>query len=229
MRSPDSYRLRLTRRDLLKTGAGAAALAALPRTRFVTLGHAPEPVPPIDDPRVKALAMRALESAKSAGAVYADVRLTYNHYVRLKYDLGLASPDESLTVGVRALVDGYWGFAASPTWSVEEMARLGREAVHQAKANTLGKPRVVEFAPAPVATGHWATPMKRDPFSVPVSEVRDFLGGLEFYAQRKRNRRADAQAEFRLVEKAFGSTEGSYCTQQLYNTGSHLVVTADIP
>ncbi|MBX6331120.1 MAG: hypothetical protein IRY91_04665, partial [Gemmatimonadaceae bacterium] len=61
----------------MKTGATVAAAAAVPRPLLVQLGRTWEPVPPIEDPRLKELAARGPAAARGAGATYADVRLTY--------------------------------------------------------------------------------------------------------------------------------------------------------
>src|SRR5690606_4783141 len=122
-----------------------------------------EPVPPVSDPRVKELALRAMEAARAAGAAYADVRLTHTR----TRSIGVrdVSDQERLAVGVRALVDGYWGFASGPVWSTEEMVRLGREAVYQAQVGAAGPKRFVELAPTPpVRDGHWDMPVEIDPF-----------------------------------------------------------------
>ncbi|HEX6537317.1 MAG TPA: TldD/PmbA family protein [Gemmatimonadaceae bacterium] len=213
-----------TRRTLLKAGALAAAAAAVPRPLLAQIGRHAEPLPPIEDPRLKALAARALETARAAGASYADVRLTHTRdrqfHPQLTYD------DESMEVGVRALVDGYWGFASGPVWSPDEMARLGREAVHQAKVNALGKPRVVELAPAPVvASGHWEMPVAIDPFAISPFEVQDDLTGLGLYTARNPIAKVtDNVASAQVQEKAFASTAGSYCTQRCYRTDGALTV-----
>src|SRR5690606_41894836 len=125
---------------------GAAALAALPRPLRAGLGELGPALPPlVQSAEVKELALRAVEAARSAGAAYADVRLT-----RTRTGVGMAD-SERLTVGVRALVDGYWGFASSRVWNPEEMARLGRSAVENAGAATLvGTAPAVELAPAAV-------------------------------------------------------------------------------
>src|ERR1044072_7519378 len=113
----------ITRRSFLKTGATVATAMAVPRPLLGVLRRAGR-----DDVPLKDLAFRALEAARGAGAGYADVRLTHDWDRRIRPD---AVEDlESMTVGVRALVDGYWGFASGPVWSPDEMVRLGREAVH---------------------------------------------------------------------------------------------------
>jgi TldD protein len=121
---------------------------------------------------------------------------------------------------VRALVDGYWGFASGPVWSLPEMARLGREAVHQAKTNALGKPRPVELAPAPtVPDGHWVMPVKIDPFELPPVEIQDFLKSLEIFTKRTPGTAIGSnQCNLLKQEKVFGSSAGSYFTQRRYLT-----------
>ncbi|HEX6535958.1 MAG TPA: TldD/PmbA family protein [Gemmatimonadaceae bacterium] len=214
----------ITRRRFLEAGALAAAATALPRPLLAQLGRHPEPLPPIEDPRLQALASRALETARAAGAVYADVRLT--HTRERRFFPSFTYDDESMEVGVRALVDGYWGFASGPVWTPDEMARLGREAVHQAKVNALGKPRAVELAPVPVVTsGHWEMPVAIDPFAISPFEVQDFLGSLTVYVSR--TPRASVQqndALARVQEKAFASTVGSYCTQRCFLTEGDLAI-----
>jgi TldD protein len=218
-----------TRRHFLKAGATVAAVAAVPRPLLVQLGRSWEPVPPVEDPRLKELAARGIDAARGAGATYADVRLTHTRQRRFVQDS--IHDEESMEVGVRAFVDGYWGFASGPVWSPEEMARLGREATRQAKTNALGKPRPVDLAPTPVvADGHWTMPVAIDPLAVSPLAVQDFLTSLDIYSRRTPHAglvRNSAVA--RVQEKAFASTAGSYCTQRCYLMQGVLVVGYEHP
>ncbi len=188
---------------------GAVALTTLPRPLFADLGSGPEPVPPIDDPRLKELAFRAVEAARAAGASYADVRLTHtwNGFF-----------NERMTAGVRALVNGYWGFASGPVWSPDELARLGREAVHQAKVMALGPARPMELAPVSVVQdGHWVMSVERDPFETSQAEIDDFLESLKIEARRiPEVKSLVITSVWQVQEKAFASSLGSYCTQRTY-------------
>jgi TldD protein len=210
----------ISRRDLLKVGASAAALAALPRPLLAQLGPKPEPVPPIQDPRLRALALRAVDAARAAGASYADVRLSHTRTRSFAPSIRQIRDGESMVVGARALVDGYWGFASSPVWSPEELARLGREAVHQAKANAIGPARVVELAPAPaVADGHWVMPVVIDPLETSPFEIVDYLASLMYFVARHPDfSTVQNDCSFHVQEKALASSDGSYCTQQLYRS-----------
>jgi TldD protein len=215
----------INRREALKTGAraavGAAALAVLPRPLFAQLGARPEPVPPVEDPRLKALALRGVEAARAAGASYVDARLshTFTRTINGGSFTGITDA-ETMVAGVRALVQGYWGFASSPVWSPDEMARLGREAVHQAKVNAQGETRPVTLAPTPVvADGHWTMPVKIDPFAISPFEIVDYLRGLTNYLLRFPDMSLkENDCRFDVEEVAFASSEGSYCTQRRYRS-----------
>lgn len=230
----------LTRRLFLRRAGAAtammAAVAAVPRPLLVQLDRGPEPVPPIQDPRLKALAARALDAARTAGADYADVRLTHT---RTRNVVPIGGPNsvsdrETLEVGVRVLVDGYWGFASGPVWSPDEMARLGREAAHQGRTNAMGRRREVNLAPVPVVEdGHWVMRVEIDPFEVSPFEVQDYLSSLSIYTADLRGagsaRIVQNRATFVVQAKAFASTAGSYCTQQLYRTSGLLPVSYTAP
>lgn len=215
-----------TRRTFLTTSAAVATTAAsasllTPRPLLAYIGSRPEPVPPIQDPRLKTLVQRALDAAHDAGATYADVRLTHSIYRTIGgVPATMISDGENMSVGVRALVHGYWGFAASAIWSDDEMVRLGRAAVAQAKSNDFTRTRVVDLAPVPVVQdGHWETPVRIDPFSIYPVELLDYVQSLNLYVGRF----PDALVNFndcmlQTQRKAFGSSEGSYYTQQRFLT-----------
>ncbi len=83
-------------------------------------------------PLVRDIALRALDTARTRGAAYADVRIVHFNSdsvtVRNRNVEGLVV-DESLGFGVRVLVDGYWGFAASNNLNISEADRVAAEAV----------------------------------------------------------------------------------------------------
>lgn len=98
----------------------------------------------------RALAMRALDAARSAGAEYADVRISRNRTqqitTREQRVTGLADT-ETFGLGVRVLADGAWGFAASYNLAPDELVRAARQAVSQARANASTRKQPVALAP----------------------------------------------------------------------------------
>jgi TldD protein len=127
---------------------------------------------------------------------------------------------ESLAIGVRALVNGYWGFAASPLWTDEDAVRLAREATAQAKANALGPAQTVDLGTIPVASGSWTMPVTIDPFTVPFEERMDFVQSwydrATDYSQRVFS--VLASAAFVRQGRAVATSEGAYFSQTLYES-----------
>ncbi|HEU4642620.1 MAG TPA: metallopeptidase TldD-related protein, partial [Gemmatimonadaceae bacterium] len=215
------------RRDFLRHAARAAALGVvLPRSILPRLLSAPAPArwTPAADPDPAALAATAIEAARGAGAAYADVRLTFRQWRGFGWP---PSEQEELGVGARALVNGYWGFASSPYWTPDEAARVGREAVAQAKANALGKARVVELGTIPrVNGGEWSTPVEVDPFALAPGEVADWMNGFMAWA-RELDPRLElnwASTSFAKERRTFASSEGSTWTQTFYTTSARVGV-----
>ena len=148
-----------------RAGRGARAVPVDPGTRQRLVSH----VQLLGD-EAEALVARAVEAAQRAGAQYADARLTRTVINAYKFD-GYGVVDiESVGIGVRALVNGYWGFAARPSAPLADVAQLAQNAVRQAQTNARGTPRTVALGTIPVARGEWTTPVRIDPFTVSMEE-----------------------------------------------------------
>ena len=179
----------------------------------------------------RALAMRALDAARSAGAGYADVRISANRTqgisTREARVQGLVD-NETFGFGVRVLVDGTWGFAASRTVSPDEMARVAREAVAQARANRVAQRRPVELAPAEThPNGTWQSPVEIDPFDISVEEKAELLLEANAAALGVNGARFCNSSLFFLREdKFFASSLGTVTDQRIYRAGPNLNVTA---
>ena len=196
----------------------------------------------VDPGAVQALAMQALDAAKSAGATYADVRLTRT----LRLEMGVSaegpgvsngpsgtgdftntSDTEQLGLGVRALMNGYWGFVATPYWTAEQAAWIGRAATAQAKENAHGPARSIDWSRVPVVTGSWHTPIQMDPFRLSLEERADMLWSLAGTARRMIPDSTRSGFHIRVgtpscvcarQEQALATSEGSYVTQTCYRS-----------
>jgi len=164
----------ISRRDFLKTASFALGTLALPSWVYgADLTNAP--LPEIDKNK---LADAALSLAKKLGAEYADIRI--NRYrletiATRERQVQNVSRGQNAGFGVRVLVKGTWGFAASPLMTAEEVERVTREAVDIAKANAVYQTKPIRLAPASKATGTWKSSFERDPFDVSVDEKIQFL------------------------------------------------------
>lgn len=215
-----------SRRKFVQAGAALAACTSIPKYLRASSEVRPGIPTEVQDPTLRALAEASLDVARSNGATYADARLDHTYQCS---DQIAGTEKESMSFGVRVLVDGYWGFASSPVWSKDEASRLARVAVRNARANNLGSARHTELAPlngsSQPLTGHWSTPIEDDPFMMSQEEIEDYFKALKLYAENiKEVRQFSAKAEFNKQEKLFVSTVGHYVTQVLYNSAAEIAV-----
>jgi TldD protein len=222
-----------TRREFVKTTSAAAAaiagLAAVPAAARAAALNDSTPLR-VDDPDLKALAHVALDAARGAGATYADIRFNRNRtqslFTREQRVQGLVD-NETLGFGVRTLVNGAWGFAASREITRDEVARVAKQAALQARANSLTIVRPVVLAPVtPTADGSWRTPIEIDPFTIPVEDKVGVLLAANAAALKAGARFVNSNMFFLREEKTFASTDGSYIVQTIYRTQPSMTMTA---
>lgn len=121
----------------------------------------------------EALGRRALDTALARGAAYADVRVEVQRAERVEVRNGVVATladSTSTGYGIRALVDGAWGFAAGAELGDEAVDRTASRAVAIARASASIARRRSAIAPATAYTDSFATPMQRDPQTIPLGE-----------------------------------------------------------
>jgi TldD protein len=166
----------------------------------------------------------ALESAVAAGAGYADVRWVREETEGLTVADGRVDDleaEESTGLGVRVLVDGRWGFAASSVLDPARARDLAGRAVEVARAAAAAGGEPVRLAPADPAVGSWSTPVARDPFGVPLAVRVDLLLAA-CDAQRSVAGVAHAKGTVDLWRRrtVLWSTEGARVDQTVTQTGA---------
>lgn len=168
----------------------------------------------------KELADVALNAAKSKGASYADIRIGryLNQFVatREKRVQGVAN-SESYGIGIRVLVNGCWGFAASNEVSKEGIARTAEQAVTVAKANAKIQGEPVQLASQKgYGEVSWKTPIEINPFEVPVGEKVDLLLKVNDIAMQNGANFVNSMIFAVNEQKYFASTDGSYIDQDVH-------------
>ncbi len=219
-----------SRRDFIKTTlAGAASLAAV--GRLTAVGTAAQAgAAPAADAAALDLAMEALDAARAAGASYADVRIgRYRNQtiVTRERQVSSVSDEESYGLGVRTLVDGCWGFAATSTMTRPAVQAAAREAAALARAARTVYKRRVELAPVTAVTGAWMTPVRRDPFDVPLEEkIALLLAANEAALKVNGVRFVNSGVSQRREIKTLVTSEGTNVTQTLIKVGPSCSATA---
>ena len=175
--------------------------------------------------------MRALDAAKSAGASYADVRISRNRNQSIftrEQRVQAINDNETFGFGVRVLVDGAWGFAASRDLTRDEVARIARQAADQARANRAAMIRPVQLAPVtPTPNGVWRGPAETDPFDVSIEDKVQLLLAANAAALKVAGARfVNSSMFFLREEKTFASTDGSMIVQTIYRSQPNMNITA---
>ena len=166
----------------------------------------------------------ALDAAQRAGAGYADIRLVEQATESLTVKNGTlaqASSDRSAGFGVRVLIDGAWGFAASSRVERNEVERTTREAVAIARASGLATREPIVLDDSPPAVAEYLTPFREDPFAVPLDQkLRLLFDADETMAKVAGVTLRTSSMEASRERKTFASTEGARIEQELMNVGA---------
>src|SRR5262249_50940210 len=134
---------------------------------------------PGPDTAEKDLVLLALDAVKSAGASYADARITHVNsevVAARERQITNVSKGETYGIGIRALVGGSWGFAATHDLGKDAIAQTAKNAAAIAAANDKINPVKTTLAPIKrIPDGRWITPHEIDPFTIPVEQKADLL------------------------------------------------------
>jgi TldD protein len=176
------------------------------------------------------LAGRALETSTSRGASYADVRFEVARSERIEVRNGVvATLADAISTGfgVRALVDGAWGFASSADTSDAGVDATAARAVSIARASAAIGRRRIGAAPSRAYADAFATPMQRDPAEIPLGErVALLLDAERLLHGPPEIAVGRAWLDLWRADKYFYSTIGSRIAQQIRQTGAGLAAMA---
>ncbi|MEX1186507.1 MAG: TldD/PmbA family protein [Gemmatimonadaceae bacterium] len=223
------------RRDFLKAmSAVAVANGAIgkgfdPEKLFA--GITQTATPSVGDPLFRELAMVGLEAARGAGAEYADIRISNRNdqgiFTRERRVQGMQS-SETFGFGIRALVNGAWGFAASSRLTRDDVAATARQAVAQARANRVAQLKPHVLAPVTsVGDVEWKSPARIDPFTVPIEDKAQLLLTANAAAMQVQGARfVTSNMFFMKEEKTLATTDGSFIVQTIIRSQPGMNVTA---
>lgn len=172
----------------------------------------------------KELANLAIALIRQAGCEYGDIRIcTYRHQNLTARDRSLNNLADNVSsgFGVRVLLNGAWGFAASNRKTPEEIERIVTLALEIAKGSHLTQQEPVRLVPVEAYRDSYLSPIQIDPFEISIAEKAELLLGIneKLLAYRDRGiKKAYSFLRFTKEEKTFASTEGSLIEQTLYRS-----------
>jgi TldD protein len=179
------------------------------------------------------LAIKALNIAQQLGASYADVRVMERTSEGIEVKNGRVEGVSSSTssgFNVRVIVNGAWGFASSARMDDAEAKRVAHQAIQIARASALVAGEPVRLSALPPQKGSYRTPMRIDPFTIPLNQkVQLLLDADAAMRSVKGVALTSANIEYSRERKFFVSSEGSEIEQELFDTGAAISASAVDP
>jgi TldD protein len=227
----------ISRRDFNRAmGLGAIGLAVGPAVVFAR--QSTGQVPQVKDPKYRNWSEDALKEARRLGCSYADIRFTFNRSNGVavrngqitgggNIGFGNFGDEETYGFGVRVIHGGVWGFASSPVVTPEEIRRIVGLATDVARASAMAKKFDVQLAPVKAYDTFWQTPIKVDPWTIPLEDkVAELVAVTEIMQKADGVFMAVAAVNFNYEWKYLATTEGSFIEQVSYFTAANMTATA---
>src|SRR5918995_2689284 len=172
----------------------------------------------------------AVEAAIAAGARYADARVMDRRHESMTARNGEIeglTQEQSVGIGVRALIGSGWGFASTADLDADAARRAGAEAAAIARASASVPGADLELAPVGVRQDHWANEVAEDPLSVPLSEKGDMLMTVTRTMKEHGADTANAAYDIWDTTKWLASSEGHRIDQHIVECGARMDATAN--
>jgi TldD protein len=213
-----------SRRDFLKTTSLACGAASLPGWVIEVEAAA---AAALDREQ---LAHLAIARAKKLGVTYADIRINRyrNESIFTREErVQNVSRTQSFGFGVRVLIKGAWGFAASNVVTPESVRRVTDQAVEIARANARYQRKPIKMTPAPGIKATWKSAYEKDPFDVPIDDKIQFLLKLNETAMKTNGVSfVNSAVTFQNEQKFYASTDDSRVEQYIIRSHPSFTVTA---
>lgn len=209
-----------------------SALAGIPRLLSASPAPNAKALDAFTDiANVRALMDAALNAATMAGATYADVRCSrqrQNFVFTREQQIQQVTDTDTVGIGVRALVDGTWGFAATRILTTDGAAAAAREAVAIARASKIARANPIEWLPAPVVKdGVWKSAFTQDPFDIPIEQKADLLLKANANALKAKNVKYVFSGFFFVKdERNYANTDGTVTKQDVVRSWPTMQITA---
>jgi TldD protein len=177
---------------------------------------------------LKQLIPSNIDRVMQKGAEYADARF-YTHddtESLVLYDGNLEANDTNFEsgLGVRVLVGGAWGFAAT-----SDIAGI-EACFEQARQNAVTASKLVRvplhMGKKPGHTGSFASPRVQDPFTVPLKDKLEFLNAIDARLKEDWIFKRFVYAEFQKKHLFFFNSEGTRVELELSNVFAKMKVMA---
>jgi TldD protein len=217
------------RREFLRVSAGAPGAVGAARLAPWTLEAEAAQAAAVDAVRDD-VAEAALAAARRRGATYADIRINRRRSESVstrEQQVRDVSRNQSVGFGIRVLVNGAWGFAASPEVTPSEARRAAGTAVDIARANARFQRKRITLAQVEAVQASWKSAFERDPLDVALDDKVQFLLRLNRAAMETRGVTfVDSSMRWISEQRFLATSDGSRIDQYLVRGQPDFTVTA---
>ncbi len=160
---------------------------------------------------------------------YADLRFVQTEKENIEVENGILSSYNVSTnrgVGIRVLVDGCWGFAASNILDKISLLETATKALGIAQASALTKKEETMLASEDKHIDTYITPITKNPFQVSPAEKIDLLVKATKIMLKDKVKKSEGTFSFYKTHKMFISTDGSEIEQTIFESGGGIAAYA---
>lgn len=160
---------------------------------------------------------------------YADLRFVQTEKENIEVENGILSSYNVSTnrgVGIRVLVDGCWGFAASNILDKISLLETATKAIGIAQASALTKKEETMLASEDKHLDTYITPITKNPFQVSPAEKIDLLVKATKIMLKDKVKKSEGTFSFYKTHKMFISTDGSEIEQTIFESGGGIAAYA---
>ena len=160
---------------------------------------------------------------------YADLRFIQSEVESIQVENGILSSYKVSTnrgVGIRVLVDGCWGFAASNILDKISLLETATKALGIAQASALTKKEETMLASEDKHIDTYITPITKNPFQVSPAEKIDLLVKATKIMLKDKVKKSEGTFSFYKTHKMFISTDGSEIEQTIFESGGGIAAYA---
>ncbi len=172
----------------------------------------------------------ALGAAQRGGATYTEIRALEREHERIQLKNGhmdRADTEISAGVGVRVLVAGAWGFAATAYLDAAHLESAVRLAIDIARASAAVNGAGLRLPSRHAVVADLATPFDIDPFAVSLDQKVQLLTEADDIIHATPGVKvSQAFMDFRREHKRLATSEGSYIEQRRIESGAGISATA---
>jgi TldD protein len=155
---------------------------------------------------------------------YGDARVVESRnesYVVKNGKVESVSSSTDIGFGVRVMVDGCWGFAASSTLTRDEAQKVVKQAMDIAEASGAVRGERVKLDGTSPSLSSYSSEFERNPFDIPTSDKIELLLQADGEIRKEKGVKVSrATMSFQKTDKVFASTEGALIDQSFIESGA---------